>query len=111
MTFSEFKQVQSRRLFLRDCAGGVGTMALANLLAGEGLAASAQRSDPLAPRLPHFPGKAKNVIFLFMEGAPSQVDLFDPKPELQKYHGQSLPPSMTKDLRLAFIKPTAAVLA
>src|SRR6185295_19296198 len=52
-----------------------------------------------------------NVIFLFMECAPSQMDLFDPKPALQKYHGQSLPPSMTKDLRLAFIKPSAAVLA
>jgi hypothetical protein len=51
------------------------------------------------------------VICLFMEGAPSQMDLFDPKPALQKYSGQSLPPSMTKDLRLAFIKPTAAVLA
>ncbi|MGH9630204.1 MAG: DUF1501 domain-containing protein, partial [Bryobacteraceae bacterium] len=55
--------------------------------------------------------KAKNVIFLFMEGGPSQMDLFDPKPALQKWHGKSLPPSMTKDLKLAFIKPTAAVLA
>ena len=51
------------------------------------------------------------MIFLFMEGGPSQMDLFDPKPELQKWHGKSLPPSMTKDLKLAFIKPTAAVLA
>ena len=48
---------------------------------------------------------------MFMEGGPSQIDLFDPKPELQKWNGQPLPPSMTKDLRLAFIKPNAAVLA
>jgi len=51
------------------------------------------------------------VIFLFMEGGPSQLDLFDPKPALQKWHGKPLPPSMTKDLRLAFTKPDAAVLA
>jgi hypothetical protein len=61
--------------------------------------------------LPHFTPKAKNVIFLYMEGAPSQMDLFDPKPELAKWHGTPLPPSRTKDLRLAFIKPTATILA
>ena len=72
---------------------------------------AATRTDPLAPKQPHFAPKAKNVIFLFMEGAPSQIDLFDPKPELQKWHGKPLPESMTKDLKLAFIKPTAAVLA
>ena len=70
-----------------------------------------RRRTALAPRKPHFAPKAKNVIFLFMEGGPSQMDLFDPKPELQKWHGKPLPPSMTKDLKLAFIKPTAAVLA
>jgi hypothetical protein len=67
--------------------------------------------NPLAPRKSHFPAKAKNVIFMFMEGGPSQIDLFDPKPALQKWHGTPLPPSMTKDLRLAFTKPDAAVLA
>ena len=72
---------------------------------------SAKRTDPLAPKPPHFAPKAKNVIFLFMEGAPSQMDLFDPKPELQKWHGKPLPESMTKQLKLAFIKPNAAVLA
>ncbi|MDZ7639452.1 MAG: DUF1501 domain-containing protein [Bryobacterales bacterium] len=51
------------------------------------------------------------MIFLFQEGAPSQMDLFDPKPALQKWHGKPLPPSMTKELKLAFIKPTASVLA
>jgi Protein of unknown function (DUF1501) len=88
-------------------------MGLANLLAQEARTATtgAAVDDPLAPKQPHFPGKAKNIIFLFMEGAPSQIDLFDPKPALKKYHGHSLPPSLTKDLKLAFIKPTAAVLA
>ena len=53
-------------------------------------------TNPLAPKKPHFPAKAKNVIFMFMEGGPSQLDLFDPKPELQKWNGKPLPPSMTK---------------
>ncbi|MEP6538895.1 MAG: DUF1501 domain-containing protein [Bryobacteraceae bacterium] len=50
------------------------------------------------------------MIFLYMEGAPSQLDLFDPKPELQKWHGRPLPGSLTKDLKLAFIKPSATIL-
>jgi uncharacterized protein (DUF1501 family) len=105
MNLPEFLKIQSRRSFFRSCAGGIETLALASLLEREGLA------DPLTPKAPHFAPHAKNVICLFMEGAPSQMDLFDPKPALQKYSGQSLPPSMTKDLRLAFIKPSAAVLA
>jgi Protein of unknown function (DUF1501) len=105
MNLPEFLKIQSRRSFFRNCAGGIETLALASLFEREGLA------DPLTPKAPHFAPHAKNVICLFMEGAPSQMDLFDPKPALQKYSGQSLPPSMTKDLRLAFIKPTAAVLA
>ena len=98
MTFEEFQRIHSRRLFLRNCAGGLGTIALANLLSGSARAA-AKRTDPLAPKAPHFAPKAKNVIFLFMEGAPSQMDLFDPKPELQKWQGKPLPPSMTKQLQ------------
>ena len=105
-----FQQIQSRRSFFRECAGGIGTIALAQLLEREGRAA-APAVNPLAPKKPHFPAKAKNVIFLFMEGGPSQIDLFDPKPGLEKWHGQPLPPEMTKDLRLAFTKPNAAVLA
>jgi hypothetical protein len=93
----------TRRDFFLKCGGGLGMVALARLLQAD--------ENPLAPRKPHFPGKAKNVIFLFMEGGPSQIDLFDPKPALQKWHGTPLPPSMTKDLRLAFTKPDAAVLA
>ena len=97
-----------RRDFLRRGLTGIGTLALANLLAAEN---RTEAPDPLVPRKPHFAPKAKNVIFLFQEGAPSQMDLFDPKPGLQKWHGQSLPPEMTRDLKLAFIKPTAKVLA
>ena len=84
-------------------------IALSALLAEEGRAAVPE-VNPFAPKPPHFPAKAKNVIFLFMEGAPSQLDLFDPKPELQKWHGQPLPASLTKGLKLAFIKPTAKIL-
>lgn len=107
MTLREFQQIQSRRSFLTRCAGGVGMAALASLFEQDGYAAA----DPMTPKKPHFPPTAKNVIFLFMEGAPSQMDLFDPKPELRRWHGKPLPASMTKDLKLAFIKPTASVLA
>ena len=98
-----------RRNFLNTFAGGIGGMALTDLLQRDGYAATANL-NPLAPRKPHFAPKAKRVIYMFMEGGPSQMDLFDPKPALAKWNGQSLPPSFTKDLKLAFIKPTAAVL-
>jgi hypothetical protein len=97
-------RMETRREFLLRSAGGIGSIALSQLMAQE------QQDDPLAPRKPHFPAKAKNVIFLFQEGGPSQVDLYDPKPELRQWHGKPLPPSMTKDLTLAFIKPDAKVL-
>ncbi|HWB95364.1 MAG TPA: DUF1501 domain-containing protein [Bryobacteraceae bacterium] len=112
MNWHEFTKIQTRRSFFEHSAGGVGILALAHLLAGEGRTAeSTPAVNPLAPRKPHFPATAKNVIFLFMEGAPSQLDLFDPKPGLRKWDGQSLPESMTRNLRLAFIKPTAKVMA
>jgi hypothetical protein len=104
----EFRAIRSRREFFRNCAGGIGTAALAHLLRAEGRAA--EPASPLAPKPPHFKARAKNVIFMFMEGAPSQMDLFDPKPELQRWNGKPLPESRTKDLKLAFIKPTAKVL-
>jgi hypothetical protein len=97
----------NRRKFLGSLGGGFGMVALQHLLARDGYGAVA---NPMAPKKPQFPGKAKRVIFLFMEGAPSQMDLFDPKPALQQWHGKSLPPSLTKDLKLAFIKPTATIL-
>ncbi len=110
MNREEFRKIQSRRSFFQECAGGVGIMALAQLMEREGRGA-VPSVNPLAPKKPQFPAKAKNVIFMFMEGGPSQLDLFDPKPELQKWSGKPLPPSMTKNLRLAFTKPNAAVLA
>src|SRR3954453_2000247 len=74
----------SRRDLLRSTACGFGLLALADLLwAGE--------RDPLAPRAPHFPARAKRVIFLFMHGGPSQVDTFDYKPRLEKDDGKELP--------------------
>src|SRR5579864_7357789 len=112
MDFEQYRRIQSRRKFFRSCAGGIGTIALANLLSADGYGATdSLNTNPLAPRPPMFAPKAKNVIFLFMEGGPSQLDLFDPKPELEKWNGKPLPASLTKDLQLAFIKPTAAVLS
>ena len=115
MELEEFLRIETRRSFFEQCAGGLGMIALWQLLLQEGRAAVAGdrplNLNPLEPRAPHFAPKAKNVIFLFMSGAPSQLDLFDPKPELQKWEGQPLPASMTKDLKLAFIKPTAEIWA
>jgi Protein of unknown function (DUF1501) len=101
----------TRRHFLRDCGVGLGKVALAGLLTDLlRPAAQAAAADPLAPKQPHFPAKAKRVIHLFMAGAPSQLDLFDYKPELHKLEGQPLPPSVIAGQRYAFIRPDAAVL-
>ncbi|MEZ5351781.1 MAG: DUF1501 domain-containing protein [Bryobacteraceae bacterium] len=82
-----FSTLQSRRAFLTSAGSGLGAIALSSLLAESGVA------GPLEARKPHHPPKAKSVIFLFMEGGPSHIDLFDPKPELQKLAGQITPPS------------------
>ena len=104
----------TRRHFLHDCGVGLGKIALAGLLtdalAERGLGAGDGATNPLAPRKPHFPGKAKRVIHLFMAGAPSQLELFDNKPELAKLEGRPLPPSVIGGQRYAFIRPDAAVL-
>src|SRR5262249_52917386 len=67
-------------------------------------------ANPLAPKKPHGPATAKAVIFLFMQGGPSHIDTFDPKPKLKELHGQPLPPSVTTGLQLQFTKNDAAVL-
>lgn len=85
---------RSRRSVLRDAAHGFGALALQSLLVRNGLAAA--RVNPLAAKPPHFAPKAKSVIFLFMVGAPSQMDTFDPKPDLKKFEGQKLPESFGK---------------
>ena len=82
----------SRRELLRTGALGFGWLALADMLAAADLAIHPPgRADPLAPRPPHFPARAKRVIFLFMHGGPSQVDTFDYKPRLHADDGKPLP--------------------
>jgi Protein of unknown function (DUF1501) len=91
----------SRRDFLCHSGSGLGAIALAALLNQDGLlpkASAATLVDPLRPKPPHFPPTAKSVIWLFMEGGPSHVDLFDPKPELQRLAGQPLPPSFGRPI-------------
>jgi hypothetical protein len=86
-----------RRAFLQQAGGGLGAIALASLLARDGLlhAAPAQETPrPLAPRASHIEPRARRVIYLFMHGGPSHVDLFDPKPDLVRYAGQPLPDSV-----------------
>src|SRR5438270_10534782 len=84
----------TRRQFLLEAGGGCGALALSWLLARDGFAADKGASaNPLRARPPHFDGKAKSVIFLFMVGGPSHIDLFDPKPELLKQQGKPLPES------------------
>src|SRR5437867_7739618 len=89
-----FAKFTNRRDFLKKAGAGFGLLALADLLRGDGLLAAdlepARGLDPMAPRPPHYPAKAKSIIWLFMEGAPSSVDLFDPKPELTKRDGQRI---------------------
>src|SRR5262245_997814 len=94
----------ARRWFLRDCGVGLGAMALGQLLGGRGRAAetSASLTNPLAPRQPHYPAKARRVIYLFMAGAPSHLELFDNKPELAKFDGTLPPPELLKGYRAAF---------
>jgi hypothetical protein len=102
----------TRRHFFRDCGFGVGKIALASLLTGAlpGRSLSAPAANPLAPRSPHFAPKAKRVIHLFMAGAPSQLDLFDYKPELTRLEGKPIPPEVIMGQRYAFIRADAAVL-
>jgi Protein of unknown function (DUF1501) len=95
---------QTRRHFFKECALGLGTLALADLLAPAGRATpQAATQEPLAPKHGHFPAKAKRVIFLFMAGAPSQLDLFDNKPKLTELHGKPIPEEFVKGRRFAFM--------
>ena len=93
---------RTRREFVWEMGGGFAGLALTSLLAGEGFFArhlqaveSPGSGGPLSPKPPHFKARAKHVIFLMMNGGPSQVDTFDYKPDLEKYAGQPLPPSKT----------------
>src|SRR5687767_2219040 len=125
----ETRKLLARRWFFRECGVGLGSIALGSMLAPRGLAASAatgvpgapgtapgtsltsaKPANPLAPRQPHFAPKAKRVIYLFMAGAPSHLDLFDNKPELAKRNGQLPPASLLQNYRAAFINPNSALL-
>ena len=89
----------TRRHFFSQAGFGIGTIALSALLKRDLFG-----QDPMAPRAPHFAPRAKNIIYLFMMGAPSQLDLFDEKPHLRKHHDEKVPEEIIKGERFAFIK-------
>src|SRR6267142_2454255 len=99
--------VAARRHFFQQCRVGIGAMALGSLLKTEQASGATDATDPVAASQPHFAPRAKSVIFLFMAGGPSQLELFDPKPKLQELDGQVIPPSFVANKRFAFIKPDA----
>src|SRR4051794_15849052 len=96
----------SRRWFLKECGVGLGAIALADLLRAQTPVADA----PGSPKQPHFAAKAKRVVFLFMAGAPSHLELFDYKPQLAKFNGTLPPPELLKGYRAAFINPNSTLL-
>ena len=102
MKHPHFENIQTRRDFLNRAGSGFGAVALAALSRDPSLMADLNApfgaGDPLKAKIPHAAGKAKNVIFLFMEGGPSHIDLFDPKPLLNKIAGQTLPDSFPKPI-------------
>lgn len=103
----------TRRDFLATAASGLGGLALASLFQADGLLAAESPKAAASPFLvkpPHFAPKAKQCIFLYMEGGVSQIDLFDPKPKLKDLNGQKMPESMTKNVRFAFLQKDSAVL-
>src|SRR5438132_37234 len=97
----------ARRWFFQQCGVGLGAMALGHLLGEGGYARAATTSDPLAPKAPHFAPRAKRVIFLFMAGAPSHLELFDYKPQLARFDGKLPPADLIKGYRAAFINPSS----
>jgi hypothetical protein len=99
----------TRRWFFRQCGVGLGTIALGELLRQSGFAAPAN-SDPLAVKQPHHSPRAKRVVFLFMAGAPSHLELFDYKPQLAKYDGTLPPKHLIDGYRAAFINPNSKLL-
>src|SRR5262245_21524353 len=101
----------ARRWFLQQCGVGLGAMALGQLLgAGQPVTADQAPAGPLTPKAPHFAAKAKSVIYLFMAGAPSHLELFDNKPELAKWDGKLPPAELLKGYRAAFINPNSKLL-
>ncbi|HEY5825638.1 MAG TPA: DUF1501 domain-containing protein, partial [Cyclobacteriaceae bacterium] len=115
MNFFEKEQLEqvTRRHFLQECTAGLGMLALGSLW---GCDSSSKNNtlinslNPLAARAPHFPAKAKSIIYLHMAGAPSQLELFDYKPELQKLDGIDCPPSLLEGKKFAFIRGVPKML-
>jgi uncharacterized protein DUF1501 len=112
----EHRRHLTRRWFFKQCRIGLGSIALGSLLsrslsAATGGSAQPARTGPLAPKEPHFKPRAKRVIFLFMAGAPSHLELFDYKPQLEKFGGQLPPADLLKGYRAAFINPSSKLLA
>src|SRR5688572_30236285 len=97
-----------RRQFLTSTASGIGLVALASMFGEDGLLAADPQHDPLLPKAAHFSPKAKRCICIYLEGGPSQMDLFDPKPKLNELDGEALPESLTKTVRFAFIQKESA---
>src|SRR5437868_4373319 len=110
---SEYARLITRRWFFKQCGVGLGSVALASLLQEQRVfgAALPKTVSPLTPKAPQFKPKAKRVIYLFMGGAPSQLDLFDYKPTLAKYNGKPVPAEIVKGQKYAFIRPDAALYA
>lgn len=106
----ETQRYLTRRWFFRECGIGLGTMALHTLLGGSSARSAPALPNPMAPRQPHYTPKVKNVIFLFMAGAPSHLELFDNKPALARMDGQLPPPDLIKNYRAAFINPSSRFL-
>ncbi|MBI5759339.1 MAG: DUF1501 domain-containing protein [Planctomycetales bacterium] len=102
-------RLTARRWFLKDCSVGLGAMALADLLGTSGSAAPAV-ADPLAPKRPHHAPRATRVIYLFMAGAPSHLELLDYKPQLAKFDGTLPPAELLEGYRAAFINPSSKLL-
>ena len=100
---------QTRRHFLQDCWLGLGSLACQSFL-WEPTAAATTTADPLAVRAPHFPARAKNVIYLHMAGSPPHLDLFDYKPELVRRNGQPCPDEFLRGKQFAFTSGTPTLL-
>jgi hypothetical protein len=116
MYFSEEQATIARRQFLTSTASGIGLLALSSMFREQGLLAgnveaSVTTQGSPAARTAHFTPRAKRCICIFLEGGPSQIDLFDPKPRLNELDGEKLPESMTKNVRFAFLqKDTATIM-
>jgi hypothetical protein len=107
--FGSNTHILSRREMMRLAGMGFGSWALLDLMCRDGLASPLGALNPVAPKPARFGGTAKQVIFLFMQGGPSHIDTFDPKPLLMKLDGQPLPPSATEGSQLQFTKIDAAI--